>query len=118
MACSRIMGSKRFAIIDAATKAPTIAKPIKTPIPANQYFLRVVTRGYPIYGWRVETDCFLNLHAQRLLVGSQEKAVCHSRDVIADHAVNGPMLERLDIIFRQFVRMRGVEFEQLVNHGG
>jgi hypothetical protein len=94
------MGSKRFAIIDAATNAPTTARPTKTPIPASQYFLRVVTRGHPTYGWRVETDCFLNLRAQRLLIGAQEKAVCHARDVIADHAVNGPMLQRFDVVSR------------------
>src|ERR1700693_1729693 len=118
MACSRIIGSKRFAIIDAATNTPTTARPIKTPIPASQYFLRVVTRGPPIYGWCLETNCFLNLRAQRLLVGSQEKAVCHASDVIADHAVNRPMLERFDVIFRPFVRERKVNSEQLGDHRG
>ena|SRR5271165_1591090 len=118
MAWSRIIGSKRLARIDAATNAPTAARPSNAAIPASQYFLRGVTRSYPNLWMVLGTDCFLKLRAQGFLVGAKEKAIRHPGDVIADHAVNGPMLERFQVIPGQLFRMRDVEFEQFRDHRG
>jgi len=95
MACSRIIGSKRLASMDAATKTAITPTTKKVAIPASQYFLRLVTPGYPSQWMVLGKDCFLNLCAQGLLIGAQKEAVRHPRDVVADHAVNGPMFQGL-----------------------
>src|SRR5437763_15666610 len=73
-------------------------------------------QGYPSLWMVLGKDCFLNLCEKSLLISTQKEAIRHPRDVIADHAVNGPVFQRLQVVFRQFLRMSSVEFEQLRDH--
>lgn len=118
MACSRIIGSKRLAMADAATKIAIVPSTRRVAIPASQYFLRLVTRSYPSLWMVLGKDCFANLCEERLLIRTQKEAICHPSDVIADHAVNGPMFQGFQVVFRQFLRMSAVEFKQLRDHRG
>src|SRR3979411_1141256 len=60
MACSRIIGSKRWPMTDAATKTAIVPRTRKVAIPASQYFLRLVTPEVtPVCGWLLGKDCFL-----------------------------------------------------------
>jgi hypothetical protein len=42
MACARSAGSNRFAITEAAIKAPAITSTMKTAAPASMYLVRLV----------------------------------------------------------------------------
>src|SRR5579864_3997475 len=61
MAWSRIIGSKRFATIDATTNAPMVARTRIAAVPASQYFLVSVTPKLPSLWMVLRTDCFLKL---------------------------------------------------------